>query len=115
MCQLLALVHDDCLWLGDSIPIDIDLIHRISNLPCQGEDPVAAFGGKGLEQKVSDIVKEKYKVSCHNQGFFVSEINDRTIQFGTLILACNMMRRFWSKEVLAHVIALAKQCEKGIH
>ena len=34
--QLLALVHDGCLWLQGCIPIDSALIHRITGLPMHG-------------------------------------------------------------------------------
>ena len=38
--QLLALVHDVHLWIGDKkIPINGELIHRITCLPMAGPDP----------------------------------------------------------------------------
>ena len=42
--QLLCLVHDGYLWLEEPIPIMADLIHRISQLPCKGKDPITIAG-----------------------------------------------------------------------
>ena len=47
LCQLIALVHDNFLWLGDPISIDDMLIHQITKFPYQGEDLRVAFKGKG--------------------------------------------------------------------
>lgn len=40
MCQLLALVHDGCLWIQNIIPIDAALIDQITNLPKKGPHPM---------------------------------------------------------------------------
>jgi len=37
--QLLCLVHDGCLWINKPVPIMMELIHKISWLPCEGRDP----------------------------------------------------------------------------
>lgn len=42
--QLLCLVHDGCLWLEELIPITDMLIHRITRLPCTGENLAMMFG-----------------------------------------------------------------------
>lgn len=39
VCQLLALLHDGCLWLGEPIHITNMLIHRIAKFPYKGVDP----------------------------------------------------------------------------
>ena len=42
--QLLALVHDGYLWIGDKkILINGELIHRITGLPMAGPDPGTEF------------------------------------------------------------------------
>ena len=51
------LVHDDALWLGELIPIDVALIHKITSLPDQGADPMANFGGKVQEKAVTEKIK----------------------------------------------------------
>ena len=55
--QLLTLFHDEALWLGEFVPIDSALIHRIIALPNQGTNPMADFGGKGQKKKVADKIK----------------------------------------------------------
>ena len=47
------LVHDDALWLGELIPIDVALIHKIIDLPDKGADLMADFGGKAQEKVVA--------------------------------------------------------------
>ena len=72
------------------------------------------FGGKIQERKVSEDVKEKYKVSRNTRSFLVHEINDPTVQMGTMILTYKMMRKSMPKEVSANVIALAGLYDKGV-
>ena len=52
--QLLTLVHDGCLWLGEPIPINDMLIHWITMLPHEGVDPIKAFGVKSKEKQLAD-------------------------------------------------------------
>ena len=40
VCQLLALVHDGCLWIQNIITIDAVLINCITNLPKKGPHPM---------------------------------------------------------------------------
>lgn len=48
--QLLNLVHDGCLWLGEPIPITDMLIHIITKLPYKGADPAKEFVRKSIEK-----------------------------------------------------------------
>lgn len=80
----MALIHDNCLWLGTHIPNKEALIHHITNFTYQAEDPTTAFGGKGQDKKVTKDFKKKNGVNKNTQGFVFSEINDLAVKFGTL-------------------------------
>ena len=67
----MALVHDDLLWLGECIPIDMDLIQRINGFPYSGADPIEEFGGKAREKVVANKIKKKYDVLCKSRGFVI--------------------------------------------
>ena len=52
--QLLALVHDDHLWIGDKqIPINGKLIHKITGLLIAGPDPGTEFPSKHEDMKLT--------------------------------------------------------------
>lgn len=57
--QLLFLVHDGFLWLEEPIPITVDWIHRISQLPCKGEDPADISEGKRSDLAIVEAMKKK--------------------------------------------------------
>ena len=59
--QLLALVHDEHLWIGDKkIPINGELIHRITTLPIAGPDPRTKFSSKHEDAKLAQSMKERF-------------------------------------------------------
>lgn len=60
--QLLYLMHDGCLWLEEPIPITNHLIHRITWLPCLGEDPVNISEGKSHDLAIAEAMKNKFKL-----------------------------------------------------
>lgn len=47
--------HDGCLWLEEPIPITDQLIHRITLLPCKGEDPIDISKGKSKDLAMAII------------------------------------------------------------
>ena len=57
--HLLELVHDDYLWIGDKkIPINGELIHRITTLPVAELDPGTEFPSKHEDTKLAQSMKE---------------------------------------------------------
>ena len=59
--QLLALVHDGNLWIGDKIiPINGELIHRITGLPREGPDPGIEFPSKHEDTKLAQSMKDRF-------------------------------------------------------
>ena len=59
--QLLALVHEGCLWIQGCIPIDAAMIHQITGMPNKGPHPMAIFG-KSNELNIDAKVKKDYHV-----------------------------------------------------
>ena len=59
--QLLELVHDNHLWIGDKrIHINGELIHRITGLPIAGPDPGTEFPSKHEDTKLAQSMKERF-------------------------------------------------------
>lgn len=59
--QLLALIHNGCLWIRKRVPIDATLIHKIIGLPMQGPHPLVKVGKK-YEAATAMFVLETYAV-----------------------------------------------------
>ena len=56
--QLLALVHDGHLWIGNQkIAINGELIHCITGLPKEGPNPSIEFLGKHEDVKLAQSMK----------------------------------------------------------
>ena len=110
--QLLALIHNDNLWIRDIIPIDAELIHKITGLPKQGPHPLAEVGKK-YEAATASYFWKTYAIQRNQRGFLIQTINDPTTQLGTRLLACKLMRRCQIATIPAYVIQLARQCVKG--
>jgi len=60
--QLLVLVHDGCLWLGQPIPITDMFIDKITNFPHKGANLAKEFGGKMGEKELDDKMKKEYGI-----------------------------------------------------
>ena len=57
--QLLALVHDGYLWIGNQkININGELIHKITGLSKEGPDPGIEFPSKHDDAKLAQSMKE---------------------------------------------------------
>ena len=73
--QLLELVHDGHLWIGDQIiPINGELIHRITGLLKEGPDPGIEFVGKHEDMKLAQHMKDHFGLTKGKQGYQTSPI-----------------------------------------
>ena len=73
--QLLALVHDGHLWIGDKrIPINGELIHRITGLPKEGLDPGIEFPSKHEDTKLAQSMKDHFDLTKGKRGYQTSTI-----------------------------------------
>jgi len=107
--QLLCLVHDGYLWLDETIPIMVHLIHHISQLPCKGKDPMTTSEGKGGNLALAEAMKTKYKLEKKKRGYAISNIKDKGVHVATQILANKIMRKCCADEVTVPVFALVEQ------
>lgn len=104
--QLLFLVHEWYLWLEEPIPITTDLIHRISQLPCKGKDPVE-IAEKSRDLALIEAMKRKYKLEKKKRGYTIINIKDNGVHVATQLLVGKVMRKCHGDEVPAPVVALA--------
>ena len=65
--QLLELVHDGHLWIGNHrISIDGELIYKITSLPKEGPDPGIEFVGKNEDTKLAQHIKDRFGLTKRN-------------------------------------------------
>ena len=92
--QLLALVHDGHLWIGNQkIAINGELIHQIMGLPKEGPDPSIEVLGKHEDMKLAHSMKERFGMMKGKRGYQTSAIQHQNIQFAADLLACKLMRK----------------------
>ena len=56
--QILSCFHDGYLWLGTKVPITINLISQIIDIPKAGVDPSQYFRGKDNDKKLASILRK---------------------------------------------------------
>lgn len=111
--QLLCLVHNGCLWLGEPIPITDILIHRITLLLHLRLNPAMAFGRKTSECDLTEWMKDKFNISKKPRGYSISNITDPMVKVATKIQAGKIMTKCRADEVSSPVMSLVVQCAKG--
>ena len=112
--QLLALVHDGHLWIGDKkIPINGELIQRITGLPIAGPNLVTEFPSKHKDTKLAQAMKECFGLTKGKCGYHTSVIQEQHIHFAADILACKVIRKCRPTEVPAPIIRISINCAEG--
>lgn len=69
-------MHDGYLWLDEHIPIIVDLIQKISWLPCKGKDPTE-IARKSGDLALAEAMKKKYKLENKKRGYAINNIKIR--------------------------------------
>lgn len=59
------------------------LIHRITQLLCKEEDPVAILEGKSSDLANAEAMKKKYKLEKKKRGYAISNIINKAIKLVT--------------------------------
>lgn len=77
--QLLTLVHDGILWLGQSIPVIEMLIHRITKLPHKGADPTKELAGKTREKQLDDRMKKEHGLVKKSHDYSILSIQGQVV------------------------------------
>jgi len=106
-------VHEGYLWLKKLIPITAELIHRISNIPYMGRDPVE-IASQSRNFVLAKAMKKKYSYKKKQRGYAISSIQDEGMCIATQLLAGKLIRKCCSDEVPTMVIALAEQSAEGV-
>lgn len=79
-------MHDGCLLLEEPIPITDQLIHRITQILCKGEDPVNISEGKSDDVAIVEAMKKKFKLEKNKRGYIISSIKN---------VAVKVAMRYW--------------------
>ena len=73
--QLLALVHDGHLWIGNErIPINGELVNKITGLLKEGPDPGIEFVEKHEDTKLARHMKDCFSLMKGKKGYQTSTI-----------------------------------------
>lgn len=80
--QLLCLVHDRYLWINKPIPITTELIHKITQLPCEGRDPMEIVAMSG-DVTMTETLKKKYNLEKKQQGYAIDSILNKGVHVAT--------------------------------
>jgi len=85
----------------------VNLLHRVSLLPCKGKDPGVIIGKSG-DLALAKFMKKNYKLEKKKRDYTISSIKDKGVYVATQFLARKVMRKRCSDEVLAPVVALSE-------
>jgi hypothetical protein len=105
--QLLAMVHGGILWMDRPVPINVDLIAKITGIPMDGEKPKRYLEDKTKAKSISNEIKAKYGTERGNKGIRISDINDLATRFATRLLGFKIMCKFIKEEVPVGIVAAA--------
>jgi len=83
-------------------------------LPYIGENTAMMFGGKGGEQALVEVMKEKFNLMKKLRGYAISSICNLAVKVATQILAGKVMRKCRVGEMPTLVISLIAQCVEGV-
>lgn len=97
-------MHGGYLWLDHKIPIDAQLIHTITCLPLEGEDPTSLFTAKHEDRQAAAIVMEMFGATKGARGIKVVKINDKCVKFGVQLLARKLLCGCHHNEVNSGVV-----------
>ena len=107
-------MHDGNLGIGNQrIPIDGELIHKITGLPKEGPDPSIKFVGNYEDTKLAQSMKECFGLTKGKRGYQTSTIRHENIHFTAELLACKLMWKCRLNEVSALIVSIAANCAKG--
>lgn len=110
--QLLCLVHEEILWFGKPVCITAELVHRVSQLPCERRDHREIVDRSG-DVTMIDNLKKKYKLKKGQRGYIIDSILDNAVHVTTEFLVGKVMQKCRGTEVPTVVIALAEECTAG--
>ena len=85
------------------IPINVDLIAKITGLLTCGTQPEEYLENKSREKEIVEIVKVRFDTNKGNCGIVIKDINDFATRFSSKLMACKFLRKCHKYEFLAKV------------
>ena len=75
---MLAVTHGGDIWLDKPVPIPVDLIAQITELPTRGMDPALILDDKSKEKALAEEKKKKYGTARGTRGIIIKQINNKS-------------------------------------
>ena len=110
---LLSCVHGGYLWLSNRVDLNIDLIHRITDLSKHGQDPQTHITTKAKDTRLSQDQVQKYQLQRGGRAYDLAALKDDTLKFTAGLLAGILLMKVRPKEVTGSIIHLAVQVAEG--
>ena len=110
---MLSCVHDGYLWLEGKIDLNIDVIHRITDLSKVDDDPGTHFVGKKLDRNLATKLTRELKLTKGTRVYDSMDIEDHTLRFTVQLLIGQVLRKCIPNEVPEGAIDLATQVKEG--
>ena len=67
--------------MDQKIDLNVDLIHRITDLSKVGMDPGVHFVGKNLDQKLAAKLTKEHKLTKGTRAYDSADIQDQALRF----------------------------------
>jgi hypothetical protein len=89
------------------VPIDVDLIAKITGLSTSRVNLEDYLDNKSRDKEIAEEVKAQFRTNRGTQGLIIKDINDHVTKFSTKSMACKLMRKCRKEEAPTRVIAIA--------
>jgi hypothetical protein len=101
------------LWMDRPVPINVNLISKLTGLPIDGVKIEKYLDEKTKEKAITEEVKEKFATYRGSRGMIIKNINGLDTKFVTKLMACKLHRRCRKEEAPVGVVTATTQCAKG--
>jgi hypothetical protein len=99
---------------GQVVPIDVDLIAKITGFLPSGVKPEDYLDNKARDKEIAEEVKAQFRTNRGTRGIIIKDINDPATKFSTNLMACKLLRKCRKEEAPTGVIEVVVQCAKGV-
>jgi hypothetical protein len=99
--------------VGQTIPIFVELIAKITGLPSQGMDICCSWMTREKEKVLAEEMKKKYGTDRGTRGIIIKQINDAATQLGAKILACKLLRKCRRRKSQLELLQLQPSAQKA--
>jgi hypothetical protein len=96
-----------------SVPIDVDLITKITGLPIDWVKPEKYLDDNKKETTILEEVKSQFGTDRGSKGMIIKNINDPATRFATKLMDCKLLRKCHKEEAPSRVVSTVMQCMEG--